>query len=84
VGWSQKEKNPMFAMQRVGSMVLMSLLLAACGSADEPRPPPPPVEETVFRDVAVTPLEKAKNVQNVVDEQKRAVDAAVQRSESDE
>jgi hypothetical protein len=84
VGWSQKEKNPMFAMQRVGSMVLMSLLLAACGSADEPRPPPPPVEETVFRDVAVTPLEKAKNVQNVVDEQKRAVDAAVQRNESDE
>jgi hypothetical protein len=84
VGWSQKEKNPMFAMQRVGSMVLMSLLLAACGSADEPRPPPPPVEETVFRDVAVTPLEKAKNVQNVVDEQKRAVDAAVQRNENDE
>ena len=74
----------MFAMQRVGSMVLMSLLLAACGSADEPRPPPPPVEETVFRDVAVTPLEKAKNVQNVVDEQKRAVDAAVQRNENDE
>lgn len=74
----------MFAMQRVGSMVLVSLLLAACGSADEPRPPPPPVAETVFRDVAVTPLEKAKNVQNVVDEQKRATDAAVQRSESDE
>ncbi len=38
----------------------------------------------MFRDVAVTPLEKAKNVQNVVDEQKRATDAAVQRSESDE
>ena len=73
----------MFAMQRVGSMVLMSLLLAACGSADEPRPPPPPVEETVFRDVVATPLEKANNVQNVVDEQKRAVDADVQRNESD-
>lgn len=73
----------MFVVQRVGSIGLMSLLLAACGSADEPRPPPP-VEETVFRDVAVTPLEKAKNVQNVVDEQKRATDAAVQRSESDE
>ena len=73
----------MIAIQRVGSMLLISLLLAACGSADEPHPPPP-VEETVFRDVAVTPLEKAKNVQNVVDEQKRATDAAVQRSESDE
>jgi hypothetical protein len=83
VGWSQKEKNPMFAMQRVGSMVLMSLLLAACGSADEPRPPPPPVEETVFRDVEVM-QQKARNVQNVVDEQKRATDAAVQRNESDE
>jgi hypothetical protein len=71
-------------MQRVWSAALGCLCLAACGSADEPRPPPPPVEETVFRDVAVTPLEKAKNVQNVVDEQKRAVDAAVQRSESDE
>jgi hypothetical protein len=74
----------MIAIQRVGSMLLISFLLAACGSADEPRPPPPPVEETVFRDVAVTPIEKAKNVQNVVDEQKRAVDAAVQRNESDE
>ena len=74
----------MIAIQRVGSMLLISLLLAACGSAEEPRPAPPPVEETVFRDVAVTPLEKAKNVQNVVDEQKRATDAAVQRSESDE
>jgi hypothetical protein len=74
----------MIAIQRAGSMLLISFLLAACGSADEPRPPPPPVEETVFRDVAVTPMEKAKNVQNVVDEQKRAVDAAVQRNESDE
>jgi hypothetical protein len=74
----------MIAIQRVGSMLLISFLLAACGSADEPRPPPPPVEETVFRDVAVTPIEKAKNVQNVVDEQKRAVDAAIQRNESDE
>ena len=69
---------------RAGSVSIALLLLAACGSADEPRPPPPPVEETVFRDVAVTPMEKAKNVQNVVDEQKRAVDAAVQRNESDE
>ena len=74
----------MFAMQRVGLLVLAVMFLAGCGSADEPRKPPPPVEETVFRDVAVTPIEKAKNVQNVVDEQKRATDAAVQRNESDE
>jgi hypothetical protein len=74
----------MIAIQRVGSMLLISFLLAACGSADEPRPPPPPVEETVFRDVVATPMEKANNVQNVVDERKRAVDAAVQRNENDE
>jgi hypothetical protein len=73
----------MFAMQRVGSMLLVSLLLAACGAADEPRKPPP-VEQTVFRDVAVTPLEKAKNVENVVMEQKRATDRAVESNESDQ
>lgn len=74
----------MISMQRVGLAVLGCLCLAACGSADEPRPPPPPVEETVFRDVAVTPVDKAKNVQNVVDEQKRALDEAVRRNENDE
>lgn len=74
----------MFAIQRVGSMLLVSLFLAGCGAADEPRKPPPPLEETVFRDVAVTPIEKAKNVQNVVDEQKRATDRAVERNESDQ
>lgn len=57
------------------------LLLAACGSADEPRKPPPPVEETVFRDLAVTPIEKAKNVENVVMEQKRQTDKALEQNE---
>ena len=68
----------MFAIQRVGSMLLVSLL-AACGSADEPKPPPP-VEDTVFRDT-VAPIDKAKNVENVVMEQKRDVDQAVDESE---
>ena len=68
---------------RVGSASVALLLLAACGSAEEPRKPPP-LEETVFRDVAVTPLEKAKNVQNVVDAQKRATDSAVEQNESDQ
>ncbi len=71
------------SVQRVLSVLLMFAWLAACGSADEPTKPPP-VEETVFRDVAVTPLEKAKNVQNVVDEQKRATDRAVEQNESDQ
>ena len=70
----------MFAIQRVGSGLLVSLLLAACGSADEPREPPPPVEQTVFRDVAATPIDKAKNVENVVMEQKRSTDQALDQA----
>jgi hypothetical protein len=62
----------------------VSLLLAACGSADEPRKPPPPVEETVFRDVAVKPVEKARNVENVVMEQKDATDQAIEQNESNQ
>ena len=65
---------------RVGAASVALLSLTACGSADEPRQPPR-VEETVFKDVAVTPLEKAKDVQNVVDEQKRATDQALQQQE---
>ena len=72
----------MVAIQRVASILLVSLLLAACGSADEPRKPPPPVEETVFRDVAVKPVEKARNVENVVMEQKDATDQAIEQNES--
>ena len=65
---------------RVGAASVALLSLLACGSADEPRQPPR-VEETVFKDVAVTPVEKAKDVQNVVDEQKRAADQALQQQE---
>ena len=74
----------MVAIQRVASLLLVSLLLAACGSADEPRKPPPPVEETVFRDVAVKPVEKARNVENVVMEQKDATDQAIEQNESNQ
>ena len=73
----------MVAIQRVGSMLLASLLLTACGSADEPRKPPP-VDETVFRDVAVTPVDKARNVENVVMDQKSATDQAVDQNESNQ
>jgi hypothetical protein len=76
----------MIAIQRVGSLLLMSALLSmclvACGSSDEPRTPPP-VEETVFRDTVVTPVQKARDVENVVMDQKRAVDQAVDENESD-
>ena len=43
---------------RVLSLLLLSAWLAACGSAEEPRKPPP-VEDTVFKDTVVTPIEKA-------------------------
>ena len=65
---------------RVVSLLLISVLLAACGSADEPRKPPPPVEDTVFRDTVVTPIEKAKGVEDTVMQQKRDVDQAVDES----
>jgi hypothetical protein len=65
---------------RVVSLLLMSGWLAACGSAEEPRKPPP-VEDTVFRDTVVTPIEKAKGVEGTVMEQKRGVDQAVEESE---
>jgi hypothetical protein len=65
---------------RVVSLLLMSVWLAACGSAEEPRKPPP-VEDTVFRDTVVTPIEKAKGVEDTVMEQKRGVDQAVEESE---
>lgn len=68
---------------RVASASVAMVLLAACGSSDEPRKPPP-LEETVFRDVAVTPIEKAKNVENVVMEQKRQTDRAIDQNESDQ
>jgi hypothetical protein len=70
----------MCAIHRAWSMLLVSVFLAACGSADEPRTPPP-VEDTVFRDTVVTPIDKAKNVENVVMDQKRSVDQAVDESE---
>jgi hypothetical protein len=66
---------------RVGSAAAVLLWLAGCGSADAPPPPPKPIEETVFSDVTVKPLEKARDVQNTVDEQKRATDQALQEQE---
>lgn len=69
---------------RVGSAGVASLWLVACGSVDEPRKPPPPVEQTVFRDVAVTPVQKARDVENVVMEQKRTTDQALKQQESEQ
>jgi len=63
---------------RVLSLLLLSAWLAACCSPDKP---PPPVEDTVFKDTVVTPIEKAKGVEDTVMQQKRDVDHAVDESE---
>ena len=69
----------MVAIQRVGSMLLVSLLLVACGSAEEPRTPPD--QNTELRDTVQKPLEKARSVENVVMDEKRAADQAIEESE---
>jgi hypothetical protein len=50
------------------------LALVACG---EP-PPPPPVDETVFRD-QVRALDKARGVEDQLEERKRELDRQVER-----
>jgi uncharacterized protein YcfL len=70
----------MLAVQRLLSVLLVSLLLAACGSRQEP-PKPPPVEQTVFRD-DVAAMQKAREVENKVMEQKAAADSAIEQAES--
>jgi hypothetical protein len=69
----------MVAIQRVGSIVLTALLLAACGSAEEPRKPPP-VEETVFSGAAAAE-QKARDVQKVMDERPHTTDRAIEEGE---
>ncbi|HKU13448.1 MAG TPA: hypothetical protein VJQ52_03580 [Steroidobacteraceae bacterium] len=64
---------------RVGSACIASLLLVACGSAKEP-PKPPPVEETVFRD-DVAAMQKAREVEDMVMQQKAAQDRAIEQAE---
>ena len=65
---------------RVGLASFALLWLAACGSTEPPQPPP--VEETVFRDIAAAPVQKAREVENMVIEQKGATDRAIEQAES--
>jgi hypothetical protein len=54
-------------------------LPAGCGSQSEP-PPPPPVEETVFGE-AVGTMDRARAVEDITQQQKRDLDAAIEASE---
>lgn len=67
---------------RVGSACIASLLLVACGSAGKEPPKPPPLEDTVFNDVAAKPMEKARQVEDTVMEEKAAADRAIDQAEN--
>lgn len=58
---------------------ILASLLAGCGGTSEP-PPPPPVQETVFGD-AVGTMDRARAVEDITQQQKQALDEAIQRSE---
>lgn len=71
----------MTTIQRVCSTLLVSALLAACGSADDqPRQEPPPVQDTAFGDLAGT-TDKARNVENVTMEHKQELDRTLEQNE---
>jgi hypothetical protein len=61
------------------ALVFITSLLAACGSEQKPTTPPP-VEETVFRDMAGA-VDKARAVEDTVQEQKKAMDRALDENE---
>ena len=51
-----------------------TLALAACSKARQPDPPPPPPPQKTVFDTQLKALQKAKDVQNVVDDQKKKQD----------
>jgi hypothetical protein len=68
----------MTPIQRLCSMMLLSMGLVACGSADDQ--PPPAAHDDLYRQ-AVTPINKARDVENVVMEQKQALDRTLEQNE---
>lgn len=69
-------------IQRAGPAAMALLLLAACGFAghDAERSQPPPVEDTVFGD-AVSAMDSARGVQDALEQDKQALERALERSE---
>jgi hypothetical protein len=61
------------------ALAFIASLLAACGSEQKPTAPPP-VEDTVFRDMDRA-VDKARAVEGTVQEQKKAMDRALEENE---
>ena len=57
--------------------MLCAIALAACSKAKQPDPPPPPPPEKTVFDTQLKALQKAKDVQNVVDDQRKKTDKQV-------
>jgi len=62
------------------SLALVASLLAACGSEQKPAEPPP-VNDTVFGDMAGA-VDKARAVEGTVQDQKKAIDRALEQDEN--
>lgn len=62
------------------AIALMASLLAACGSQQQPTEPPP-VEETAFRDMAGA-MDKARAVEDTLQQHKEALDRTLQDHEN--
>lgn len=61
------------------ALAAILLATAGCGSSEPSAPPPPAVKDTVFGDMAGT-MDKARGVQDVVQQQKEATDKAIENS----
>jgi hypothetical protein len=71
----------MTTIQRIGSMLVTSMLLAACGSsAEDARHEPPAMKDTAFGDLAGT-LDEARAVEGTTLRHKQAIDEALERDE---
>jgi hypothetical protein len=57
--------------------LLACLALAGCGEPPPP-PAPPPVDQTVFKD-QVQALDRARSVENELEQRKREIDRRVER-----
>lgn len=73
----------MTKIQRVCSVMLTAVLLAACGQSSEreKRPEPPPIEDTAFGDMVGT-MDKARGVEATIQQDKEALDRAVEQNEA--
>lgn len=67
---------------KITAAAILLAALAGCGSSEPPQPPPapPPVQDTAFGDLVGT-MDRARGVQDTVQQQKEATDKAIENSE---